>query len=473
LTESDRTRLALGLCVAAVVAGAAVRWPPCFNDFWLDEIWTWSIARNLDSASQVFTSVHNSNNHHLNTLLSYWIGDRASWAAYRVPSYVAGVATVALAAAIAWRRGRIEAVFAAALASSSFALIHFSSEARGYSLTVALALTAFLALDLELARSRVWCRVLFAVSVILGFLCHLSFGFFYAGAVLYTLRLRWGRPGGAAWLASLHAAPLAACVALFAVDLRHMTVGGGPQAAVDQVLARTFGYALGLPIVHGLFALYTLAGAAIVGLGIRMLALERNPRWILYAVAICVAPLGALATFQPNVVAVRYFLVSIALALLLYAFLLAHLYRAGGGRRAVSLALLALFVVGHGVHTVDFFEYGRGGYRDALLLMARESEGERIVVSSDHEFRNATVLRFYARILPEGTRLDYRAREERPPGGSDWVVRHALANPEHPALFVTDDRGNRYTLVAEFPFAAISGFHWAVYRNAKLPVSEP
>ena len=37
MSEVTRSRLALALCLAAVAAGATVRWPPVFNDFWLDE----------------------------------------------------------------------------------------------------------------------------------------------------------------------------------------------------------------------------------------------------------------------------------------------------------------------------------------------------------------------------------------------------------------------------------------------------
>ena len=71
------TWLAVAACV---VVGTVVRAIPCWNDFWLDEIWTWKDARALRSALGVFTQIHHSNNHHLNTLFFYWLGDQRDWA---------------------------------------------------------------------------------------------------------------------------------------------------------------------------------------------------------------------------------------------------------------------------------------------------------------------------------------------------------------------------------------------------------
>src|SRR5262249_29206558 len=129
------SRRAAAITVAAcVVLGAGLRALSCTNDFWLDEIWTYWDALRLRSPVEVFTAIHHSNNHHLTTLLFYWLGDQRAWAVYRLPSLAAGTAAIALGAALGARRGRLEAVLAAALLAASFPLVHFSSEARGYSL---------------------------------------------------------------------------------------------------------------------------------------------------------------------------------------------------------------------------------------------------------------------------------------------------------------------------------------------------
>lgn len=462
MSEVTRSRLALALCLAAVAVGAAVRWPPIFNDFWLDEIWTWSTIRMLDSPLQVFTRVHQSNNHHLNTLIYYALGEHVDWWWYRVPAFAVGVASIGLAAAIAWRKGRPEAVFAAWLTAGSFALVHFSSEARGYAYAVFFALVCLWALG----RDRPWCRALFAVSALLGFLSHLAFGFFYAGAIVWSWRRLGRQPGAVSALAALHALPLVGLAALYAVDLHTMTVGGGPPAVAEQVLARTFGFGLGLPVGRGLGFAYAGLGGTLLALGIHQLQRRRDDSWILYVIAIGIAPAAVMLSLRPEVVAVRYFLISLALLLLLSAFLLGDLYRSGGAQRIASLLLLAGFLTGNAVHIRGFLEHGRGGYREALSWMARETDSPQIVVASDHDFRNGTVLRFYARELPANRHLDYRTPAQRPPAGPEWVIRHALENPARVLESFRDDRGHLFTLVADFPYSAISGFHWALYRNA-------
>lgn len=94
------------IIVLVVVVGAILRLVPAWGDFWLDEVWTWVSVRQLESALDVFTSIHHSNNNHLNSLLIYWLGDQTHWIVYRLPSLVAGVIAVPLAAVVAGRQGR-------------------------------------------------------------------------------------------------------------------------------------------------------------------------------------------------------------------------------------------------------------------------------------------------------------------------------------------------------------------------------
>lgn len=460
---------ALALCAAAALVGAAVRVVPAFGDFWLDEIWTYDSARRLRSATEVFTGIHHSNNNHLNTLLFFVLGERDGWLAYRVPSLVAGIASIPLAAALAWRWGRLEAVFAAVLFASCYALVHFSSEARGYAATVGFALAAAWLLEAELARPRRFLGALFGLCVVLGFLSHLVFLFFYAGALVASgwrlLRDSATRREGAVGLARLHALPLLCLAALWWVDLRWLVVGGGNPTDYAALLARTAGFSLGLPVSLAGALLGGLSFAVVLVLGLRLLHRADDDRWILYGVTIALAPAVVLGSLRPDVVAVRYFLVGLAFWLLLLAFLLGRLARAGAAGRLAALAVLAIFVVGNAGHIAAFVEHGRGGYREALLFMARETEGPRVSVASDHDFRNGMVLNFYRRVLPPDKTLVYHPRNRLPRGGAEWRVVHAPARPPRTPARISDGAGHGYALAAEFDHAAISGFYWAVYRR--------
>jgi hypothetical protein len=467
----SRRRCALAVA-ALVLAGAIVRAIPCWrSDFWLDEIWTWYDAMGLRSVLGVFTAIHHSNNHHLNTLLFYWLGDQRGWAIYRLPSLLAGTASIALAALLAARRGRLEAALAALLSAASFALVHYSSEARGYSLAVCFALAALLALLRFLERGGAAWAALFAACTLLGLLAQLVFAFFWAGALaLSSLRLA-RRPGSrAAALADalrLHAAPALGLALLYAVDLRHLTVGGGPPAVASEIVARTVGFSLGLPVRPALAPAYAALVLALLALGLRRLAREGDDLWVLWLVAIAIAPAAILAAMRPEVIDLRYFLIGIALFLILLAWVLGAALRAGGWRRAAALAGLAVFLAGNAVHTARFLEHGRGGYQAALQYMAEHASGPRIVVGSDQDFRNGIVLRFYARLLPSGRTLDYRERARWPAQGPEWIVIHRRTRPEQTLPEIGFEGGLRYRLAADFDHAAISGFYWAVYRRAQ------
>jgi hypothetical protein len=457
---------ALAACAAA---GTLVRAIPCRSDFWLDEIWTYYYASALSSPLGVFTGIHHSNNHHLNTLLFYLLGDQREWAVYRVPSLLAGTGSLVLAGLLGARRGRLEAVLATGLCSASFALIHFSSEARGYSLAVCFALAALASLLRFLERRRGAAAELFAACTVLGILSQLVFVCFWAGAIALSA-LRLARHPGTPWAAlrdalRLHAAPALALLLLYQVDLRHLAVGGGPPPAAGEIAVRVVGFSLGLPVREALAPAYAALALGILFLGLRLLWRDGDELWLLFLVAIALAPAAVLAALRPEVIDLRYFLIGIALFLILLAWVIGAGLRAGGLPRAAASLGLAVFLVGNGVHTARFLELGRGGFRAALLYMAEHTEGPRVVVGSDQDFRNGIVLRFYARFLPAGKTLDYRNRRGWARDGPEWIVLHRRARPSRPLAELDFEGVGRYRLVAEFDHGAISGFYWGVYRS--------
>lgn len=457
----------------AIALGAGVRVAGIATDFWLDEVWTWSIVGRLHSASEVFTAIHHSNNHHLLSLWMYALGDSAPVWLYRLPSLLAGIAAIPLAAALARPRGRLEAALGASAVAGCYALAHFASEARGYALAVALALGAQLALRRALERRSRRAALAFGLLVSLGLLAHLGFAFYWAGAVVQSCWRVRGAPRAGRRLAELHALPVLLLALLFAVDLHALVVGGGNPTDLSRLAARTFGFAFGAPALPSLAPAYGLLGTALLALAARARARRGDDTWIGDLVTIAVAPAFVFVALQPDVIAVRYFLIGIALALLLLADLLAAGLRAGGWRRGVAVAGAAAFVAGNAVHIGAFLEHGRGGFRAALFTMAAQSQGAEIRVASDHDFRNAAVLRFYARELPPGRRLVYIDRDRLPPGGADWMILHYPERPTQPAPRVRDAKGQVYALFAEFDHAAISGFYWALYRNERSSTTVP
>jgi 4-amino-4-deoxy-L-arabinose transferase-like glycosyltransferase len=418
----------------------------------------------LTSPLGVFTQLHDSNNHYLQSLWLYALGDAPAWR-LRLPSFLAGSASIALCAALGWRRGRLEALLAAWLCALSFALVHFSSEARGYAGIVFFALAAQWALEADLAAPRLRRALLFGACVVAGFLSQLVFVFYWGGAAAQML-WHWRAlplPVLARRLLERHALPLLVLAWLYAVDLRALVVGGGDPTDVALLVAQSVGWTLGLPIARALATPAALLALALVVAGLALRARRGDDAWIAIALTFFL-PIAVFAGLRPEFLPFRYFLIGAAFALLLCADLAAAAWRAGGVRRAVAVLALLLFASGNAAHWRDFGALGRGGFRAALHAMADATPGDVIAVASDHDFRNRLVLQYYARELPAGKQLAYvpsgRFHIQKP----EWLVRHAPSRPARPAARIAVD-DTPYRLFAEYDHAAISGFYWAVYRK--------
>jgi hypothetical protein len=462
--------------VAAITALAAVpRLLGCASEFWLDEAWTWNDLQRLHGALGIFTAIHHSNNHHLASLWMYAVGDGPEWA-HRVLALATGTCSVPLAAWLAGRRDALAGALAALLVGSSYLLVSFSSEARGYAPVVFFSLAAWAALEAELRSRRGAPAAVFAGSLVLAFLSQLIALFFWAGAFVWSTPriLRDGAPRAALLrLARLHGPPALALAALYAVDLRHLVVGRGPAFAPRALVASLVEFGLGLPLPDA--AALPAAALAVLALGAALLRLRHlgDDRWRLHLVVIVLAPAAVLGALRPEVIAARYFVISVAFALIVWSEPLAAWLRAGGRRRALAAGLLAAFAVGNGVETARFLAGGRGHYREALLTMAAETAGPRIEVASNQDFRVQTLLRYYARALPPGKRLDYRARGRRPAAGADWLVVPIPRDAGPAAPTLTDPRGHGYRLVGDYGFEGLAGSRWTLYRKRAAGASQP
>ena len=160
----------LAIAVASFAVGTVVRVLAAKNDLWFDEVWTLQLLREgVHSFGDVFTNIKHSNNHHLVSLWMWLVGQNASALTYRLPSVVASIGTVALAGLIGARRSWLEGCIAVILTSSSYLLVHYGTEARGYSLAIFFALLAWYALQrFEERRSWIW-TIVFWSAVVLVF----------------------------------------------------------------------------------------------------------------------------------------------------------------------------------------------------------------------------------------------------------------------------------------------------------------
>ena len=460
--------LLLWMAVASFAVGAVVRVFAAHNDLWFDEVWTLQLLRErVNSFGDVFTNVRHSNNHHLCSLWMWLVGQNASALVYRLPSVLASIGTIVLAGLIGLRQSRLEGCIAVILTSWSYLLIHFGTEARGYSLVVFFALLAWYALQqFEERRSWIWI-IVFWSAVVLGFLAHLEFAICLAGLVAWALwrfiryRSKWRE--AVLGLFALFTVPIVLLLAFYFVSIRGMEVGGGPEYQVVPLLIKTASYMLGGPASGATAGIAALLAVAAIYVVLGYLMFERDDRWIFYAVVI-VAPVGLIAILLPVPLSVRYFIISVAASLALLSSGYAGLLRRGITARDVGLILLAVFVAGNTINTVNLLRFGRGQYLAALRFMEKNSHGREVVITSDHDFRNGMLVNYYKRYLARPDSIAYANGATLKEGGADWLILHRFELTGWPDQ-VTDAYRNTYQLVKIYRYSDNSGWNWVIYHN--------
>ncbi len=468
--RTDRSGL---LLAAIVVFAAALRIPGLASDFWLDEIWTLKYVYGMHSAWDVFTSIHHSNNHHLNTLILYALGDLDSWWPYRIHSLLAGVGSVALAFRIGARRGRSEGAVAGLLCATSYLLIHYSSEARGYSLVVFFALASFDVLEVFLEKRRWTQALLFQACACLGFLSHLMYLHAFLAAGVFAAFVLWRRERSVLRVlwegARAFAAPTLFLLVFYWFDIRLTKIGEGPELDAAEVFVRALSYAIGGPPRGAVALAVAIATVVLFAGSIAWWARKRRDAWVFLAVVVFVSPAATFALMRPQVFFVRYFLLATAFGLVALAGPVAAALRAGGVGRAAAGALLAATFVGNGIDTARFYRYGRGDLLGTVRYIA-DRAGDRLpTVGGDHRFRTNTVIRFYNRYLPPDRRLVYRPQQEYP----DWLLLHRIGPLGHVDPALVDGQGHAYVLARVARYSDLSGWHWLLYRKVDDSDTKP
>jgi len=309
------------IAVASFAVGTVVRVLAAQNDLWFDEVWTLELLRErAHSFGDVFINIKHSNNHHLCSLWMWLVGQNASALLYRLPSVLASIGTIVLAGLIGLRQSRLEGCIAVILTSWSYLLIHFGTEARGYSLAIFFALLAWYALQqFEERRSRAW-TVIFWSAAVLGFVAHLEFAICFAGLVAWALwrfvRSRQNWRQAVLDLFALFTVPIVLLLAFYFVAIRGMEVGGGPKYQVTPLLIKTASYMLGGPASGAAAGIAALLAVAAIYVVLVYLMFERDDRWIFYAVVI-VVPLGLIPILLPVPLSVRYFIITVAASMVL------------------------------------------------------------------------------------------------------------------------------------------------------------
>lgn len=481
--ERPHGRWLRGALGVVLLAAGALRLVCARGDLWLDEIWTLGMLAELKAPLEIVTGLQHDNNHILNSLLSWWLRGWDSDFVLRLPAALLGALGVGCAA---WsgalgdgeaktslaRPGDLarlaRALLAALLVGGSYLLVHYGSEARGYAGALAFALLAFALAQRGALEPRSRFSLPYGLATLAALLSHALAVHVVAGVLCWSLVRFWrrGLRGLALVRATLvwHAVPLLGALALYLGFLRKLAIGGGPQESLTPVLARTVGYATGLPLGWGSELLLGLAALAVAG-GLWALQQRGADVWVCFLVTLVVSP-ALLQALQPSELHFeRYFVLSAAFGLLLLARLLGLLAARGLEGALVAGLVTAACLGGSAPRIARLMHEQRGQYQAALRFLLEQSPQARVTVSSDHDFRNGLVLRHHAARLGLQQRLIYVPQGSWQGDGPDWFLCHRFEGEAAPAAALQDPAGNRYELRAEYPSAPLSGFRWYVFQR--------
>ena len=441
------------------------------GDLWLDEIWSVDFARSAHSLRELFVRFRHDNNHPLNTVFLYLVRQQSGFLVDRMLSILSGIGALVLCGE--WTRrvwGRREGFVTILLAGSSFPLLLYFSEARGYAPAILFALLAFVSLERNLYVFKARRFVAFLVASALGVLSHSTFVIVTIalcvmhGVVVFKNPL--DRPRRIGFFL-MHQVPALLFPAIwYFLFVRHMEIGGGPVEKPIHVVGQTAAYLLGLSVASPW--LWVALGLALLAIfwGSRRLKRDGRGEWIFFPAMLVLAPVLVLALARPKYLYFRYFILCFPFFYMLLGYTLGRATTAWGrSTRWMPWLVVLMLVLGQSTRVEALVQEGRGHYAAAWARIVRDTASQDIYVGSDHDFRNRLVLTFYASRDPLGKLLYYVPQTDwsrRPP---DWVlITQGQEFSEPPDEIPFKDVGV-YRFVASYDSAPVSGWGWFLFRK--------
>jgi hypothetical protein len=313
-------------------------------------------------------------------------------------------------------------------------------------------------------------ETVFAIVAVLGFLSHRTYAIAFVAYVSWSA---WHRVVCDGWLSRRHILPLICEVLipsvflsiLYVVDLRYLDIGAGDEGSAWQVFAQATSAAFGGPLEgHSIVLVATLI-LVMAAWSLYELYSTGSDVWVPMIVGIFVMPAAIVLVVQPEWPYPRYFLVSMLFLQLLVSWQLGQIFQRPYGKLAYLL-IMAVVLGGNVYLTSRLLAYGRGGYESAVNYLLNRSSRPYVLVASDHDFRNKLVLAYYFLRARATDRIVYVNSGHWPPEGPEWFLVHDSSQDFSPPPSIRIEPGHVYQLDAVFPYFGLSGFHWAIYRQA-------
>jgi hypothetical protein len=455
------------LLLALVVLAAIPRIVATHNDLWLDEIVSVQKVRTLASPWEIFTSIHRDNNHHLNSLYLYLVRNTSYDPTFRYFSVLCGVLTVLAGYWTVFPRGKRTALLFATLLACSYPLIHFSSEARGYSAMILGSVVALGSALRWMEKPSIAMELLYGVAISFALLSHLTvclvWGSLAVGMLLSAL-IQNNRRTGLLRLTAMNLLPLTVLLFLYFEDLRHMQALSGPSMSLVHGLSRMTALSVGWPLKDDISAI--AISVLLLVLIIREVWRRRSNGDSLVLLLVMLTPIGCALTLRSSFFVPRYFLFTVPFLYFGLALLLDNLSAVRFGKFIVPV-LIAFFLIGQSFLYANFLKVGRGQITTALrVLKAAETPNPTVSITSNQDFRGSVECRYFQDGVP-GKKILYLVSSELGNITPDWFVIHREGyQPPGPPQFVL--LGTTWYRAGYFGASELSGQAWTVYSAHRV-----
>ncbi len=461
-------KLQIIILIGSVIISSGLITASATGDLWLDEIWSLNFALNIASAEDII-KIHHDNNHLLNTLYLYIIGNQKNWILYRGLSILTGIASIFLLGYASFRYSIAEAAALLWLAGFSYPLILYFSEARGYAPAIFFSLASFFIIQDYQQEKKLWKIILFRFSAMLGFLSHLTFLYTFVSLILWSfiheIKSEKSYLAVCREMIKCYAVPIIFIMLLYYLHIRYIVLGGGPIYKIQDVIYETLNmatgiYESGLPDFFGM-----IVACIILIFGMVILYKEKSESAVFFLSVLLPVP-GIILVFRPpKYLYFRYFIICFPFFYMLAAHVLAFFYHKFKIGKAVYAFLLILFFILQIQKIGELVTSGRGDYYNAVMYMAENSTGTDITVGSDHDFRNKLLLEFYAAYLPPGKEIIYSEQSSWLEDKPEWIIMHSQDLSFRPRNKFDTNAGTTYILEQSFRYSGISGWNWFLYRD--------
>ncbi|PKL49511.1 MAG: hypothetical protein CVV42_05875 [Candidatus Riflebacteria bacterium HGW-Riflebacteria-2] len=439
------------------------------GDLWLEEVWSLGFALDSGVVSDIFCRFKHDNNHVLNTLYLYLVSHADDFMVFRTLSVLSGIASLWLLTWIAGHeRRKTEATLVLIIAGSSYPLLLYFSEARGYAPAIFFSLVAYIAMrNFHESLSKV-AMFTFWLASFAGIIAHTTFimvslGLFISDA--FTVRTMSGRPQKSRLFWLLPHLPVIAFFAWwYNFYLKDMEIGSGPVFSASIALGQLSVYLLGLPDSNSGYMMASIIFLLLLAAGLRRLYLN-SQNWLTFAGILLISPPITLIVRRPPFLYFNYFLLLFPFFYLLLAYLVADSWRRRPELRFLLILLTTAMLIGHWQRNFSLINNGRGNYSAAISHILSNCREFPVYVGSDHDFRNPTLIEYYSHRDKAHGALQYVMARDWPQTPPEYFIGHSRTPVDNPVPRHILAGIGEFELEAYWLSAPVSGFSWYVYRR--------